>query len=515
MQKEISQRVIDLARQDTPDGFEAFYILIHGKPMPPHAKQWIVDAYEAHEKGKHIVIEAFRGSTKTTTFATFLAKRVGHAPHKSNLLLQVSGESSADWTGSLAQIIEHNIAFNIVFPNIKPGEKWGEKGYSVIAGDEAEWSRLISDRKDPTFLGLGRTSKTVIGRHPTETLVVDDFDDEITTRSLREQEKTTELLTGTVFPAANWCNWIIVIGTPWNDQDTLHQCLATGEFAHSKTPVTVEGTWPGTPIWPEYFDKEKIERERNLSGEMQFARMYLLDIEAAKGKILKKEWLQHYPHDEIKEDWSRFIGVDYASTADKLKMYVRKDYTKGRDNAAIAEGVITPQGTLIVTGGWFGKVSKQETLQKIIGYCTTNPYMKGVGVETIGKSEELGQDIATELLTNQKYVPVLPVVGYGKGMGKKRGGRFEEDLAVLCQQGRILFSTKLNRFLKKLENEWISYTGTDVDEDDCLDALYMLQRAAFMFSGLGLPDMQGETGMSILYQPKKSSKHPLANASRW
>lgn len=505
MQQEVSQIVIELARQDTPDGFDAFYVLIHGKPMPMHAKRWIEDAYLAHKQGKHIVIEAFRGSTKTTTFATFLAFRVGQAPHKANLLLQVSGESASDWTASLGQIIEHNIAFNIVFPNVKPGGKWGEKGYDVIAADEAEWARLISDRKDSTFLGLGRTSKSVIGRHPTETLIVDDFDDETTTRSVREQEKTTTLLTGTVFPAANWCNWLIVIGTPWNEKDTIHQCLATGEFAHSRTPVTVEGTWPGTPIWPEFFDEAKIERERNLAGEMEFARMYLLDIEAAKGKILKKEWINYFPFEEIDEKWSEFMGVDYASTADAQLIHVKRDYTKGRDNAAIAMGKLTPQGSLIVTDGWFGKVSKQETLQKIIGFCSTRPYMRGVGVEAIGKSDEIDTDIGTALLMAQSYVPVLPIRSHGR---RSKGQRFEEVLAVMCQQGRVLFSSKANRFLKKLENEWISYDGTDVGEDDCLDALYMLWIAAVQFAGIALPNMQQEMGMSPLFEQKKKSKNP-------
>ena len=98
----IPQKILDLARTDTPDGFEAFYILVHGIELPRHAKKWIEDTYAARARGKFIVIEAFRGSTKTTTFATFLAYRVGLVPHTANLLLQVSGESAADWTTSLA-----------------------------------------------------------------------------------------------------------------------------------------------------------------------------------------------------------------------------------------------------------------------------------------------------------------------------------------------------------------------------------------------------------------------------
>ena len=62
---------------DTPKGFDLFYAFIHGTPLPKHALVWIEELYKAREKKRGIVIEAFRGSTKTTTLTTYLAYRIG------------------------------------------------------------------------------------------------------------------------------------------------------------------------------------------------------------------------------------------------------------------------------------------------------------------------------------------------------------------------------------------------------------------------------------------------------
>ena len=65
--------------------------------------------YEAREEGKGVVIEAFRGSTKTTTLTiAFTAFRIGKEPQKANLLIQVGDDTASDTTQQIADIIENN-----------------------------------------------------------------------------------------------------------------------------------------------------------------------------------------------------------------------------------------------------------------------------------------------------------------------------------------------------------------------------------------------------------------------
>ena len=64
---------MELSYLDNPDGFDAFYSVVHDVPLPEHARTWVEEIYTAREdSNRGIVIEAFRGSTKTTTIADII-----------------------------------------------------------------------------------------------------------------------------------------------------------------------------------------------------------------------------------------------------------------------------------------------------------------------------------------------------------------------------------------------------------------------------------------------------------
>ena len=106
--------MVDWARTDTPKGFEMFYILLHDMAPPEHALEWIRAIYDH----KNVVIEAFRGSTKTTTMMTYLAYRIGLEPHKTNLIVQVGDGIASDNAAAVAGYIEYNEGWKLCFPDV-------------------------------------------------------------------------------------------------------------------------------------------------------------------------------------------------------------------------------------------------------------------------------------------------------------------------------------------------------------------------------------------------------------
>lgn len=116
---------------DTPSCFELFYIMIHNRALPPHARKWVDALYDAREAGSGIIIEAFRGSTKTTTMMTYVAFQIGLYPEKSNLIVQVGDDIAKNNTLTIADIISHNPAWQAFFPHVIPDSKmgWGAGGY--------------------------------------------------------------------------------------------------------------------------------------------------------------------------------------------------------------------------------------------------------------------------------------------------------------------------------------------------------------------------------------------------
>ncbi|GAH13967.1 unnamed protein product, partial [marine sediment metagenome] len=250
---------------DDPESFAAFYRILFGFTIPPHAYKWIEALYNARERERGIVIEAFRGSTKTTTLTIgFTAWRMGWNPECANLLVQVGDDIATDNSGAVASIIEFNPGFAAVFPHVKPDRQmgWGAQGYEVMRTDMdyVKWRKMNARRKDPSLLGVGYKSHDIIGKHPEGLLIIDDINDELNTASERELAKVRKILTDTIFPTKMEDTWTVFVGTPWVENDVLHYVSATGEYDHIKTPVYIKGDGKTIYTWPEKFPAELVDR---------------------------------------------------------------------------------------------------------------------------------------------------------------------------------------------------------------------------------------------------------------
>ena len=257
---------------DNAWGFAAFYELVFNRELPHHAWKWAKQVYKDKKAGQGSVIQAFRGSTKTTTVTiAFTAFRIGHEPQASNLLIQVGDDIADDNASAIADIIENNPGWKLAFEHVVPDRDkgWGAGGYEVKRTDIAyeEWREINAARKDPTLLGVGYKSREIIGKHPSGVLVVDDIHDENNTSSARELANVLKILQGTIFPTMTDETWSIFIGTPWTKNDTLAYVEATKRFGVGRTPVYIvaDEDTPGAIelnnewivlTWPERFTVE-------------------------------------------------------------------------------------------------------------------------------------------------------------------------------------------------------------------------------------------------------------------
>ena len=235
-----------IARErDDPEGFEHFFWCVYGRELPEHAKGWIAGAYKAKEENKGRVIEAARGMAKTTIVTQgFTLFRIGHEPEKTYLLIQVGDDIAKDNTSQMANTIANNPGWKACFPHIEPDKDrgWGDGGYEVKRTDVPypEWIRRNSSRKDPTLIGLGYSSKGIIGKRASGMLIVDDINEEGNTSSARMNEEVIRILTGTIFPTKAPDCWEIFIGTPWTNNDVLSYVKSIGDYVCTLTPIYQE-----------------------------------------------------------------------------------------------------------------------------------------------------------------------------------------------------------------------------------------------------------------------------------
>ncbi|MBN2043632.1 MAG: hypothetical protein JW757_01325 [Anaerolineales bacterium] len=456
--------------------------------MPAHAREeWLPLIYNARRQAKGALIEAFRGAAKSTTLSVaWVAFRIGHHPETANLVIQVSDASARDTCKQIADLIANHLNWRAVFPHIRPdpGAGWGLHGYNLMRTDIPyhTWRKqaAASKGKDPTLLGVGYKSRAVIGKHPNGVLLIDDIHDENNTRSARELEMVRQVFTGTILPTITAETWQVVVGTPWVGDDILAHLKATGRYLSVKTPV-IRGE---TPVWPQRFPIEEIERRRQESGIIEFARMYLLDLAAASGAHLRREWLNRYAHTRIDPGWPVIIGVDYASTADQQ--------TAGRrDYFAAAIGRVLPGGAgMVLVDGFRGHVSQGEAEVKLKELAEQYPTTQLIGVEAQGKGEEF-----YHLMLRTSNLPVQP---FHTGRSAK-GERFEIGMAPLFQFKRAWVSDLETPFLRTFEQEWVNWPHSR--HDDTLDAVYWMLYA----------------GAPHLIKPLSGQKkqNPFVNLRRW
>ena len=543
---------------DDPVGFAAFYKMVFRRDIPLHAFAWVRRLYAARANGKGFVIEAFRGSSKTTSISiAFLAFRIGLNPHDSFLVLQATAAAARATCRQVADLITHNPGWHIAFPHVVRDKEGGwsmANGYEVKRDDMDYnlWRQLCAETKgrDPSFIGLGYRSSFIVGLHPTGMLLADDIHNENNTRSVREMDKAVAIITSNILPTLNPKSWVVFIGTPWRQGYVLQYLKATETYdavstpiytetdqslvgAHGRAPSIAEGGEPPplpmdsslsvissegdlplfkeatrreipmSPIeessaqtgdqpdnsqfeiqhskfeivspssptqpdpwlsrdltWPSHFPIPVIENYRQMLGEREFARMYLLDLSAAEGINLKAEWLQKVDSSNIQPTWPVVMGVDYASTADKQR-------DNDRDYFAVAIGRAQPSGSgIILIDGYRGHLSHAEAQDKLLELVAFYPNTEVIGIETVAKGEEFYHSLSSH--------PSLPIVSMNPG-GKGKGPRFQKVLGPLFERGWARITDAESSFMQSFRREWLRWPWGD--HDDTLDATYWMLRA--------------------------------------
>lgn len=466
---EDSQKVTDQIKKivlsDTPEGFIIFYAVMSGDCMPRHSAKWSFELYDARSEDEGLANESFRGSLKTTLLTNyFTAYQIGLHPERPCLFIQDSDPKAKDNSKFVASLIKNSKEWGIFFPSVVPDTTmgWGALGYEVMRTDMdySSWRRLNSGRRDPTLLGVGYKSSSILGMHP-YLLVVDDINNEKNTRSTRQLAEVVQIWESTIKPARVKNTWEIYNYTPWVPGDIGDKAKQSPYMRHILTAVC-EDRDINKPIWPEHLPAEELRRIQADHTPAEWARMYLCDMEAAKGIILEREWLHWYPHMDIKDEWPCVFGIDYASVE-------HIQVTRRRDHFGMAVLKMVPGGGLIIVDGIKTHFTQGMAEDEVFAWNDLWGPMR-IGVEQLGS----GKEFFSILLKRAG----LPLRGQKVG-NKSKSQRFEQGLAPLFRKGKIWLSDAPGiPFIQDFVDEWVSWDGEGNFGDDALDAVWHAIRCA-------------------------------------
>jgi hypothetical protein len=480
------------------EGFSHFYWCGTHHELPPYAREiWVPELVKAKLMSTGVILEGFRGATKSTIIFWWILYVMGKRPEGSTVLCRINDQAAAETGNAMAEVIEKSMAWRYTFPNIRPdpARRWSTEGWFIVDTSIRydRWIQMtVSDHLgEPSLLTSGITSGVHIGKHPSNGWYFDDFHDEQNTRSAREMRNIVDTIEKNIIPT-----WTRPEGHPtlagactfWDDNDGYHSLLKTGLFKHIRTPIFTldlnsDVIYPGITYngqrikltWPEAFPLEKVvEIERQ--NPVWFPVMYLCDLNALHGTVLKKEWLHEYPVDQIGESWPVYFGVDFASTEDKLK-------EKEHDYFAIAIGKAIPGGGMVLIDGFRAKISTGECIAHLKAFAMKYPTLVTAGVEKWGKGETF-----KDMLLYTTNLPILPCPFEGSAV-KSKGQRFQGEggLAPMFVDGRLwIASGEQGDFIKDFKEEWIAWDGdaSRTGHDDCLDAVVWM---AYVGSGYLTP----------------------------
>ena len=463
----------------------AFYESYHGNKVPQYqVDEWLVPIFGMDEHDLGVMIEAFRGSWKTTTISiTWGTFFIAHHPERANLVIGSSGQSANKITEAITSIIEFSETFKECFPDVVPDKEkgWGENGYEVKRTDISygKWKAMNSARGDPTLLGLGIGSKTLIGKHPDGFLLGDDILDEDNTSSVRQMSGIATKVTGTILPfiveddtrpeGQQVITKAIFVGTPWQEDDVYQDIKDTGEFICTQVPIMVEcEEGKGTFIdheklhgWyiltdPEKHSLDSIIRLYNRSGHKEFMRMYMLDLKVKmEGEGLT---FRTYPHQKIDFTATMTCGVDYMSMIKDANVDLRN-----RSYYAQAYLFKLPDGRAVVGDGWHGRPTQGEAEVKMESAQTFHGH-RGTVFESDGKGEE-----ALQIFLRNPNLTLIPMPTKGKGKPE----RLERQLGPWMEMGRIMISDGDTPFLIFLRKCLRKYPQWFIDP---IDAMYWAAR---------------------------------------
>lgn len=483
------------AEKFDPVGYESFYEVIMQQPLPRHAQPWVRALFDALDEGlRGLMLQAFRGSTKTTIISyLFTAFRLGHRPQGSSLIIRINDKSGQRTARRIARMIELSKNWKKIFPHVLPHKEvaWGaEIGYEFRDDrfDLGEWRDLREmegGEDNPTILGLGIGSGEIIGKHPTNILNLDDIHNRKNTESMREMKVVKETVVNDIFPTIVPGKTIVTLAcTPWVEDDVYAMFESTGQYKKHMTPAyrvvskkeeeTIDlgnglaqvVEYEGEKVlmaWPEVFTPRELDIKRAESdalGMADFARMYQLDLEKAKGIHLKREWITDYSVDKIEKHWPIIFGVDYASATDQRR--------EGRtDYFSVSIGTKIPWGGIILIDGFLEILTQGEADLKLRTLADIwKPQV--IGMEAIGS----GREFATIMQRTSK----LPIVSYHAS--KSKSIKFETEMAPVFQFNKAYVSGHYTPFILAFIKSWTNWDGSGRTIDDPLDSTYWMMRTA-------------------------------------
>ncbi len=281
---------------------------------------------------KKLVIEAFRGSGKTTIMGTSYAiwSILGIQQRKFVLIIAKTESQAKQYLANIKLELENNRLLRLdLGPFEEPNDEW--RAVSIVLPKYG--ARIMVASVDGSIRGIKH------GAHRPDLIICDDLEDLNLVKTQESRDKLFDWLTSDIMPLGDIDTRLIVIGTKLHNDSVimrLKKAILEGRMdgITKAYPFLKED---GTAMWSEkYPTQADIDTlKKSVPSPQAWQREYMLQIIADDDQVIRPEWIRYY--DSLPTEVNRFTatGIDPAisekDNADYTAMVSGKIY--GRKKA--------------------------------------------------------------------------------------------------------------------------------------------------------------------------------------
>lgn len=402
-----------------------------------------------NEGDRFVSFMVFRGGAKTTKLRLFVSKRIAYGV--SHTILFVSNSQghavkSLEW-------LKRNVEFNTKWAQtfgLTKGVKWAGEDIEILHGVDKYPIRILA-------LGItGQVRGVNIDDFRPDLIVVDDPDDEETTATSDQREKTSDLFFGalakSLAPASEASDaMMVLLQTPFNDHDLISLCTKDDQWRSVKFGCFDVG---GHSVWPERWSTEELLADKEAHVKRGQLALWMREMECEivpeGGASFNEENLKFW--EVLPERLVYLITIDPASSD-----------AKGADDQVIMVLAFRGADVYVVEYSAEKGEMPEAAVNTLLEYCGRyNPL--GIVVESVSYQRVLAWYVEQEMRARRRFVPVHRVQDR-----RRKADRILQALGGATGYGRLYVRSSHFKFLE----QYGRYSPRDKGHDDVLDAVAM------------------------------------------
>lgn len=304
------------------ESFAAFFAIyfheyVTYKPAKFHREMFSL----AESAFKVVVIQAFRGSGKSTIMNTALAiwGILGKRKKKFVLITSQTRQQAKLHFMTLKSELERNdLLRRDLGPFQTDEDEWGSN--SIVLSQFG--ARITFASTEQSIRGMRH------GPHRPDLIICDDVEDVSSAKTKEGRDKIFQWLSGEIFPCGSEATMIVVIGNMVHEdgllarlRDMIASKKLNGLFR--QYPLIEKGKCLWASRYPDH--ASLLALKRSIGSEIAWQREMLLHIMTDEDRVIDKGWIQYY--DELPDDHAEGFMFAVASADLAISEKKHADYT--------------------------------------------------------------------------------------------------------------------------------------------------------------------------------------------